>query len=49
MWRNIAGGLTLLATTGLIGYAVYVTKEPSCLWAIILLIPLIDTFPWAKE
>ena len=49
MIRNIAGALGIVGSTGLIFYALYLSKSPSCLWGILLVIIFVEVFPWAKE
>jgi len=47
--RNIGGAIAMAGSTGLIGYALHITHEPKCLWAIILVVILGANFPWEKS
>jgi hypothetical protein len=38
--KHIGIGLSNIAMCGLIGYAIYLTKNPNCLWALFFVISI---------
>lgn len=47
--RDFAVALAVAGSVALIGYALYLTHEPNCLWAIFLVVLIIKRFPGKKD
>lgn len=48
MGRDVGGVSAILGSVLAVFYALHLTRDPNCLWAIILVIILAINFPWSK-
>ena len=46
--KDFAGAVAVVGGMGLVAYALYLTNNPQCLWALILVLILAANFPWSK-
>jgi 4-hydroxybenzoate polyprenyltransferase len=47
--KDIVGGIIAITILGLIAFGLWITKNPHCLWAIILVIAVVTEYPWSKS